>query len=305
MCISAMISSSGARGRAARRRSGCATAARCAVATRSPMPARPAKVRRAAAERFAEAREFGEAARDHRRARVVAGAEAVTHAGGDGDHVLQRAAELAADHVRVAVDAEQAGVNSAWMRWIIASSSMAITLAAAKPAMISRARFGTGQHARRVSGKFLADHLRHAHARALLEALRQADHRHPGADVLARLRTSVSRKVCDGTPITSTSACGRPRRDPPSRAASRQRRVRQVARVACALVHLDDRVGLRAQSSVGALRASSPPPSCPRIRRRARSRSDSCLARPRQEPFASPLPPDECTLAGRTSVSRD
>ena len=58
------------------------------------------------AERRAEARHLGQAARDQRRARVVAVAEPVADARGDRDHVLGRAAELHAAHVRRRVDAE-------------------------------------------------------------------------------------------------------------------------------------------------------------------------------------------------------
>ena len=77
------------------------------VATRSPMPASPANVFGPAAERDAEAGDLGEAAGDHRSAGIVAGAQAVAHAGGDGDDVLEHAAEFAADDVGVRVDAEQ------------------------------------------------------------------------------------------------------------------------------------------------------------------------------------------------------
>ncbi len=53
-----------------------------------------------------EARHFGQAARDEGGDGVVAEAEAVADSGGDGDGVLQRAAEFHADHVVVGVDAE-------------------------------------------------------------------------------------------------------------------------------------------------------------------------------------------------------
>ena len=71
------------------------------------MPARPAERERVAAERDAEPRELGEAARDERGLRVVAVAEAVGDAGTDGEHVLQRARDLAPDDVGVRVDAER------------------------------------------------------------------------------------------------------------------------------------------------------------------------------------------------------
>ena len=53
-----------------------------------------------------QARHFGETARDQRRHRIVAEAEAIANAGSDGDDVLQRAAQLHADHVVVGIDAK-------------------------------------------------------------------------------------------------------------------------------------------------------------------------------------------------------
>jgi hypothetical protein len=53
-----------------------------------------------------EAGHLGESARDERRLRVVAERKAVRSAGGEPDHVLRGRAELDADHVVVAVDAE-------------------------------------------------------------------------------------------------------------------------------------------------------------------------------------------------------
>ena len=61
------------------------------------MPARPKNVSGSAPGRLAEPRHLGEPARDQRRLRVVAGAEAVARAGGERDHVLRRGAELDAD----------------------------------------------------------------------------------------------------------------------------------------------------------------------------------------------------------------
>ena len=62
--------------------------------------------RRLAAHGHAEARELGQAARDDRGPAVVAHVDALGHARGDGNHVLERAAELAPDDVVVEVDAE-------------------------------------------------------------------------------------------------------------------------------------------------------------------------------------------------------
>ena len=70
------------------------------------MPASPARVSGEPPARHREPRDLGEAARDERRARVVAEAEAVDRARRDGDHVLQRAAALDADDVVARVEAE-------------------------------------------------------------------------------------------------------------------------------------------------------------------------------------------------------
>ena len=59
----------------------------------------------------AEARDLGEATRDERGARVVAEAEAVGDAGGDGHDVLDRAADLHADEVGAVVHAHPAAVH--------------------------------------------------------------------------------------------------------------------------------------------------------------------------------------------------
>src|SRR5687767_4168194 len=57
------------------------------------------KRRRLASHRDAEASDFCESAGYHGCPRVVAGPLPVAHAYGDGHHVLQNAAQLAADHV--------------------------------------------------------------------------------------------------------------------------------------------------------------------------------------------------------------
>jgi hypothetical protein len=53
----------------------------------------------ASALRHAEAGHLGKAARDEGGARVLAEAPALDHSAGDGEHVLDRAADLRADHV--------------------------------------------------------------------------------------------------------------------------------------------------------------------------------------------------------------
>ena len=74
--------------------------------TRSPSPARPARVsaRRALGE--AEAGHLGEAARDQGGAGVLAEPAALDDAAGDGEHVLDRAADLGAGDVVGQIGAE-------------------------------------------------------------------------------------------------------------------------------------------------------------------------------------------------------
>ena len=115
---------------------------------------------------------------------------------GDGHHVLERAGDLAADDVGVRVDAEQVGWRTAaCSSTAMVRSLMASTAAAASPARISLARFGPGEHAVGMAGQHLVDDLGHAQAAALLEALGEADHRHPGPQVVGHLleRRSGSR----------------------------------------------------------------------------------------------------------------
>ena len=78
------------------------------VSTRSPMPARPAKVAGLGPHGLPQAVHLGQAAGDQRGPGVVAEPETVTDAGGDGDDVLDRPAQLDPDHIRVGVD-PQAG----------------------------------------------------------------------------------------------------------------------------------------------------------------------------------------------------
>ena len=61
------------------------------------------------AECDTEASQFGQSASDQRRLGVPSVAEAVGDAGGDGEHVLHGAADLAADHVGIGVHAQRFG----------------------------------------------------------------------------------------------------------------------------------------------------------------------------------------------------
>ncbi len=172
------------------------------------MPARPAKVSRVAAHGHPEPGDLGQAPRDDQQpAGVVAGAEAVGHAGGDGDDVLQGAADLEPHTSEVRVDAEALGGEAALE---LAGDELVV---GRRPRRRRRGRRGspwprlgpvsTGDG---IPGQLLMAQLAHAQLGADLEALRQRHDRHPRADVLADLAQSVSRKPWVGTPITTTSA---------------------------------------------------------------------------------------------------
>ena len=81
------------------------------VSTRSPRPERPMKVCGLGAEGDAEAGHLGQAAGHQRSAGVEAELHAVGDAGGDGEHVLDRAADLDPDRVGRGVDAQRAAVE--------------------------------------------------------------------------------------------------------------------------------------------------------------------------------------------------
>ena len=160
---------------------------------------------RLAAHRHAEPRDLGEPARDHGRARVVADAEPVAHARGDRDHVLERAAELAADHVGVRVDAEQAGVEHA--------------LHLARDALVvdrDHARGGEAGHdlarevrARERGREVIGDHvLDHLVMRSMVSRSRPFARLTIGTHGRSDFFTSAStaRRQCEGTPITTRSA---------------------------------------------------------------------------------------------------
>ena len=81
------------------------------VSTRSPSPARPISVSRRPPSAARQAAGLGEPARDQRGARVVAEAETVARAGGDREHVLDRAADLDAGDVVALVGAQRVGAQ--------------------------------------------------------------------------------------------------------------------------------------------------------------------------------------------------
>jgi hypothetical protein len=94
------------------------------------------------AERFAEAGNLDQAARDQRGAGVVAETEAVADAGGDGQHVLHRTADLGADQVFIGIDAQVAAMQAArWTRQMRHRSAASVT-AVGRPRATSRAKLG-------------------------------------------------------------------------------------------------------------------------------------------------------------------
>ena len=76
------------------------------VSRRSPRPERPVSVSGLRTQRLAEARQFGEGARGERGPRTVAQALAVGDAAGDGQHILDRAADRDAAQIIGRIDAE-------------------------------------------------------------------------------------------------------------------------------------------------------------------------------------------------------
>ena len=78
------------------------------VSSRSPRPDRPISVSGLAPNACAEAAQLGKAARDQGGVRAGAEPLPVDDAGGDGQHVLDRAAQLHADRVARPVDAQMA-----------------------------------------------------------------------------------------------------------------------------------------------------------------------------------------------------
>ena len=159
------------------------------VKTRSPMPASPASVSRSAAGGDGQARDLGQAAGDQRGLRVVPEAEALDDAGGDGDDVLQRAAELHADDVGAGVQAQRARpelllhVARPRRRRSRRRPRRWAATARARAAKLGPDSTATSADVRPLRG----DHLRHPQQRAVLEALRGAEHDGAGVDVRRRL----------------------------------------------------------------------------------------------------------------------
>ena len=113
------------------------------VSTRSPSPLRPVSVSSSRAHRLAEPRHLGEAARDQRGRRVVAEPAALDDAGGDRQHVLDRAAQRHAQHVVRPVGPEGAGRQRRRpASRPSAGSAVAMLTAVGRPRTASSAKLG-------------------------------------------------------------------------------------------------------------------------------------------------------------------
>ena len=110
-------------------------------------------------------RDFDQAARDERRHRVVAEAEPLDHAGGDRDHVLQRAADLDAGDVVAHIQAQARPAELLLDPGRGGGIAEAASTAVGRPRATSEAKLGpesttTGKRPPVSS----CDHLRHASA---------------------------------------------------------------------------------------------------------------------------------------------
>jgi hypothetical protein len=129
------------------------------------------------AQRGAQAGDFGQAARDQRGARVQPQAQAVGHAGGDGQHVLDRAAHFHADQV-VAAN-RPARCRRAWpvtTQSRSAADSEAMVSAHGRPRATSCANDGPDSAPLATVAQHFAHDLVRQQAGAVFEALAQPDH---------------------------------------------------------------------------------------------------------------------------------
>ena len=146
------------------------------VSTRSPRPLRPASVSRRPPPAQRQTRDLGEPARDQRRQRVVAEAEPLDHAGRNRDDVLHRRADLDADDIVAAVQAEGRSAEFRWTRSIAAASCDAARIAVGSWRATSMAKLGPDSTTTGCVGAgLLRDHFRHAQQRVRLESLGRAD----------------------------------------------------------------------------------------------------------------------------------
>src|SRR5262245_10139371 len=134
------------------------------------------------AQRDRQPRHFGEPARDERGARILAQAETVGDAGGDGHDVLESPAHLDADHVAVGVEPELARAEPALERrgqGVVAGGDHRRR----RTRQRHLAREGRPrEHGHARVGESLRDHLAHAQVALGIEPFRRREDRHVGRD---------------------------------------------------------------------------------------------------------------------------
>ena len=304
----ARISAADAPARVRRRHGGCGSAAPVHVSTRSPSPLRPASVSRRPP--------IATASRDiSARPRVTSAAsalwprpEALDHARGNRDHVLERAADLDADHVVGAVQAEALAaellLHAPARRGVGRGGHAPPSAVPARP----RAR-NSAPTARRPGSRrrqFLGEHLGHARPRDALEALGGADDNrarphgagerpHRGARAVRRHGPHDHRRVRDGR----GGLVRRLARRRATRALAGTRRSRASRACATRDRHRAPTAARRARHAPGA-----PPAPCPTIPRPRPSSSQSLPQAPLgaepEAPHVRAVPEhDECRRGAR------
>ena len=235
------------RGRAPAHRRNCATAPMLQVSSRSPRPESPITVSGRAPKLCGNAAQLDEAARHH--GGLGAGAEpgADDRAGGNRQHVLQRAADLDADQVVGRIAAEMLG------RQTVAASPAARSLVAGRDDHRRRQAPGDigGEARARQCGDrtFRAGSLRRSPTAACRWSARCPWRRAPAVRRPAsglQPRRARARNCCAGTTASTQSAplaAPRRRRSSPAIAGSIGD-AGQVARVLAALADRVDRVGV-------------------------------------------------------------
>ena len=177
-------------------------------------PGQPGERHRVGAERGAQPGGLGQPAGDQRGPGVVAEAHPLGHPAGQRDHVLHRAAELAADHVGVGVRAEVRREAR-----LLQQLGPALRRCRRRPSRSAAPRRSRGpgsaptrpRPARRRAGH-LADDLAHPLGRAELDALHQADQGGVPGEQPAPSRP--------GSPAASAPASRAPRSRAPASAAA-------------------------------------------------------------------------------------
>ena len=223
------------------------------VSTRSPRPLRPASVSRRPPSAHRQPRDLGEAARDQRGHRVVPEPSALDDARGDRDDVLQRAADLDADHVVARVEPERGAAELLLHALRGRGIGRRGEHRGRQSARDFRGEARAGQHDDRQGvQRFLRDHLRHARERFRLEPLRRADHdrvagqprrrfaRHR-AKTVRRHREYDERRPVDARAAAPTCSARPPAAQTPAGSASC---------VACAAISCDERRVPRPQADL-------------------------------------------------------